>query len=292
MTKLIKDNELSEVKVVSIDRIGCFPGNRWGAGLIAADVHYVLGEGFAKNGFNVQKWECMALTVPELVKKEWTDFNIKIVKQSNGLLPEIVDMDLATGRGSHGTGALRGAKFGCLASKRTKMLADDFGRITSGALLTKQPSLKVPIEEGVPVTVIPGELELACPGMFAALSQVGNVSNSVFRLSTPLQVCVRIHSIAKAYGVDEEPNWEAIGKQASSGLPPSEAVKIDKLCKFVQAWSGGPDGYILSDLEAYEKSLDHRHKLRFDDLGRLSNCELQDLPHIVPVTLVGLPYLC
>ena len=234
----------------------------------------------------------MAITVPELVKKEWTDFNIKIVKQSNGLLPEIVDMDLATGRGSHGTGALRGAKFGCLASKRTKMLADDFGRITSGALFIKQPSLKVPIEEGVRVTVIPGELELACPGMFAALSQVGNVSNSVFRLSTPLQVCVRIHSIAKAYGVDEEPNWEAIGKQASSGLPPSEAVKIDKLCKFVQAWSGGPDGYILSDLEAHEKSLDHRHKLRFDDLGRLSNCELQDLPHIVPVTLVGLPYLC
>ena len=92
--------------------------------------------------------------------------------------------------------------------------------------------------------------------------------------------------------MDEEPNWEAIGKQASSGLPSSEAVKIDKLCKFVQAWSGGPDGYILSDLEAYEKSLDHRHKLRFDDLGRLSNCELQDLPHIVPVTLVGLPYLC
>ena len=137
MTKPIKDNDLSEVKVVSIDRTGCFSGNRWGAGLVAADVHYVLGEGFAKNGFNVQNWECMALTVPESVKKEWTDFNIKIVKQSNGLLPEIVDMYLATGRGSHGTGALRGAKFGCLASKRTKMLADDGGRIILGALLTK-----------------------------------------------------------------------------------------------------------------------------------------------------------
>ena len=85
------------------------------------------------------------------MKKEWTDFNIKIVKQANGLLPEIVDMDLATGRGSHGTGASRGATFGCVASKRTKMLADDGGRVTLGVFLIKQPPLRVPIEEGVPV---------------------------------------------------------------------------------------------------------------------------------------------
>ena len=43
---------------------------------------------------------------------------------------------------------------------------------------------------------IPGELELAVPGVFQLLSRVGNVINTSFRLQTTLQACKRIHQLA------------------------------------------------------------------------------------------------
>lgn len=282
MTKLIQEAKLSELRNVSVDRMGCFPGNRFGAGLVPVDVHYVLSEGFGKNGWNPRKWECMCLTIPEALKDEWTSYNHELVKQSQGLLPEICDVELVTGRGSHGTAALRAIKFGCQAIDPA--VADEQGRVSAAKVVEKQPSLKAPLDDGVMVTVMPGELELACPGLFSVLSEIGNVSNSVYRLNTALQSAVRIHQIATHYGLDSDPDWDVISKQASRGMPQREIEKLPELCKFVQEWAGGADCHILKDLEAYEKSLQTRRKLRFEDLGKLASCSLQDLPCIVPVT--------
>jgi len=286
MTKLIKEAGLAEVKVSLVDRIGCFPGNRHGAMLVAVDVHSILSEGFATNGWNVSKWECMCLTIPESVQASWKQANIDLVNRSDGLLPDIVDMELATGRGSHGAAALRSIKFACTAID--PKVADEHGKVSLAKLLEKQPSLRDPIVNGVPVTVIPGELELAAPGVFAVLSEVGNASNSVYRLQTTLQTCVRIHALVKQSADPEEPNWSLIGKQASIGLSKSDSDQIDNLCKFVAKWSGGSDGHILQDLETYEKALTSRRKLRSSDLEKLANVNMDDIPLIVPVTWIKL----
>lgn len=284
MTKIIHDAGLAEVKVSTVDRVGCFPDNRHGAMLVAVDVHSILSDGFATNGWNVQKWECMCLTIPDSVSASWKQANIDLVKRSDGLLPEIIDMELVTGRGSHGASALRCMKFGCTAID--PKVADEHGKVSLSKLLEKQPSLKEPVHQGVPVTVIPGELELACPGMFAVLSEVGNASNSVYRLQTTLQTCVRIHSLANQSLDPEAPDWALIRKQASIGLGKNEAENIDDLCKFVAKWSGGHDGHILQDLETYEKSLTSRRKLRSSDLEKLASVNMDDAPYIVPVTWI------
>lgn len=286
MTKMINDAGLAEVKVALVDRIGCFPENRHGAMLVAVDVHSILSEGFATNGWNVSKWECMCLTIPDPVQASWKQSNINLVNRSDGLLPEIIDMELATGRGSHGAAALRCMKFGCRAID--PKVADEHGKVSMAKLIEKQPSLRDPIVNGVPVTVIPGELELAAPGMFAVLSEVGNASNSVYRLQTTLQTCVRIHTLVKQSADPEEPNWSLIGRQASIGLSKYDSEQIDHLCKFVAKWSGGSDGHILQDLETYEKALTSRRKLRSSDMEKLANANMDDLPLIVPVTWIKL----
>eukprot|EP00930_Biecheleria_cincta_P062811 TRINITY_DN48257_c0_g1_i1.p1 TRINITY_DN48257_c0_g1~~TRINITY_DN48257_c0_g1_i1.p1 ORF type:complete len:176 (+),score=23.28 TRINITY_DN48257_c0_g1_i1:1-528(+) len=151
-------------------------------------------------------------------------------------------------------------------------------------MVEKQPSLKIPIEHGVPVTVIPGELELGVPGVFAVLSDVGNASNSVFTLQTTLQTCVRTHAPAKASPNPDDPDCAVIGKETSINLNKHDAVHIDGLCKFVEHWSGGPSGHILQDLEDYKKTLTQRRKLRHEDLGKLAMVSLGDCPNIIPVT--------
>jgi hypothetical protein len=280
LTDTIKDAKLSEVKKLSIEKLGCFPGNRFKAGLIAVDMHYVLKEGFFQNGWNPQKWECMALTVPPSKKEEWTAVNHQLVKQANGLLPSISDIEHVTGRGSHGTSALRAGKYGCKAICPKSPLADQNGNVSYHKLVEKQPSMKSPMDDGVDVTVMPGELELAVPGLFSVLSEVGNVSNSVYRLNTTLQIAVRIHQMALQH--EDDPDWDLIAKQAGKGMHRHEADQLSDLCSFVKEWSGGADGNILQELEAYEKTLDVRRKISFKDLGKLAECRLDDYPHIVP----------
>jgi len=273
--------------VVSIEKLGCHPKNRYGAGLIPADVHYVLEQGFLANGFNPTKWECLTLSIPDSEKAAWLAFNQQLVQQSEGFLADIVDLDLVTGRGSHGTAALRAIKYGAMAVGTKGTAA---GRVSMASCLELQPSLAKPLQDGILVTVLPGELEQAVPGLFAVLSEVGNVSNSVFRLNTALQTAIRCHQMASSFGAGADINWDQVAKLASRGLPQREAEKLPDLCSFVQVWSGGDSAHILKGLEVYEKSLSVRRKIRFEDFGKLAACKLEDVPNIVPVACRRLPH--
>ena len=115
-------------------------------------------------------------------------------------------MELATGRGSHGTAALRSVKFSCTSIYTD--IADSNGNISMAKCLERQPSLRAPLEGGVCVKVIPGELELAVQGLFQLLSRTGNVSNSSYRIQTTLQSCCRLHQLAVQYGDAQDANWE------------------------------------------------------------------------------------
>ena len=282
VTELVENAGLVEVRSnVAVDKVGCFPGNRFGSMLIPVDVHYLISNAFFVNGWNSGKWDCMALTIPPALRHAWVQANRDLVTKSEGLLPEVVDMnDLVTGRGSHGMAALRGIKFGCRTSDPN--VADDSGRVSMAKVIQKQPSMRTPLETGVTIMVLPGELEVACPGVFKLLSEVGNVSNASYRLKTVLQTCQSIHAMAKQSDCSDE-SWARIRVQAAMGLPKHEADRIDDICSFVCKWSGGDDGHILQNLEDYEKTLNVRRKIRSDDLGKLASCDLDDAPHIVPV---------
>lgn len=285
MTAMIKSSGLLEEKVCKVDQVGVFPGNREGAMLVPVDVQDLLLR-FAQNGFNSNLWQGMAMTIPAGTEgQSWRDANEQLVARSDNLLPAIHgdSLELVTGRGSHGTAALRCMKIGSCRSIHPE-LAGPGGDISINKVLELQPSFRQPLEEGVVYQVIPGELELAVPGLFQVLSRVGNASNSVFRLQTTLQHCTRIHSLATAATASDCTDWDHITKLATVGMDPDFSKDAHKLVAFVRAWSGGIGGEVLKELESYEKTLTVRRKLAFDDLEALSKLELVQAPRIVPAT--------
>ena len=228
---------LMENRTCNVDRLGVFPGNRETAMLIPVEVQHLLHESLPKNGWNASKWNCMALTVPDSLRDEWAKANNDLVLRAQGHLPAIHDMELATGRGSHGTAALRSVMFSCKSIYID--IADSNGNISMAKCLERQPSLRAPLEDGVFVKVIPGELELAVQGLFQLLSRTGNVSNSSYRIQTTLQSCCRLHQLAVQYEDAQDANWDKIELQASIGMAPEDARNVSKLRAFVTQWSGG-----------------------------------------------------
>ena len=146
--------------------------------------------------------------------------------------------------------------------------------------------MKIPLERGVPIKVLRGEVEEAVPGLFKVISRVGNVTNSHYRLQTTLQSCKRIHQIAvpRANLVDGI-DWDKVGCLAKIGMHPKEAMNVSKLCHFVQSWSGGSKGEILADLESYEKTLHRKRSILADDLQVLAECDAQ-FERIVPASTI------
>jgi hypothetical protein len=190
-------------------------------------------------------------------------------------------MTHATGIGSHGTAALRAAKFPCKAVHASVAGAD--GLVNYGKVIAMQPSLRIPIEQGVQVRVIKGELEEAVPGIFQILSRLGNVSNSHFRLQTTLQSCARIHNIAASVAKSGDViDWDKVGRLASIGMSAFESETVGKLCNFVRNWSGGENGEILQELWAYEKTLTQKRYISANDMEILGECDDQ-YHRIVPV---------
>ena len=280
---ILDQAKLWEMRTVQVDLVGVLPWNREKSGLVAYDVQGLLFETFVENGFNPEKWDCVAVSVPPADKDEWLQFNQEKVQESDGLLPEINDMELATGRGSHGVSAMRACKFPCRSS--LSEFANAAGNIAMGKIIDRQPSLRKPLEEGVPIKVLHGDVHKAIPGLFTLISRVGNVTNSHYRLQTTLQSCKRIHSIAAPMSQTESGiDWDKVGRLTAIGMHLKEAANVSKFCSFVQRWSGGPNGETLTNLELYEKSLHHKRSITADDLQLLADCDTE-FERIIPAII-------
>ena len=76
------------------------------------DVHDLLLK-FAENGYNPAIWDALAARISnDEAGKEWRAANEKLIASTNGLLAafEADTVEFATGRGSHGSAALRVAE--------------------------------------------------------------------------------------------------------------------------------------------------------------------------------------
>jgi hypothetical protein len=265
----------------SIDHVGIHPDNRVNTMLVPVDMQDLLLQ-FCQKGFNPRKWSALSCTVPAGPEGAiWRGKNQELVDKSGSLLPPIVadQITLLTARGSHGTSALRAAKFGCKSIH--PKLSGPTGMISKHKVLELQPSLQDPIENGVYYDIVPGELLLAVPKLFDVLSRVGNVGNDTFRLPTVLQSCNRIHQVATSTaGSDANIDWDVVAQIADFGLNlPSSSM----LCKFVEKWSGGMDGKILKELEQYERTLSVRRKLQPEALFEISKLDFMHAPRYIPV---------
>jgi hypothetical protein len=237
----------------------------------------------------------MALRIPAgEAGIKWRQQNVNLVTGADGLLAPITtdSIDLVTGRGSHGTAALRLAKFG--GRSVHPQLAGPDGQVSLNKLLEKQPSWREPIEKGLCYRCLPGELELAVPGLLACLSRGGNASHDVYRQQTVLQLCNRIHLLyAGVASTGKEVDEEWVVTQACVGNGGAAFVpKCRQLLDFVKAWSGGKHAHLLSDLELYERACPNKRKLFTADFQALATVDLLHAPKYVGATRSFLAYIC
>ena len=282
-----------EIKHVSV--VGVHPHNREKAMLVPVDCHDLLFK-FAENGFNPKLWDALACTIPHgAAGDEWRGKNAELVDGSEGQLAEVdaSSLEIVTGRGSHGTAALRlVAIYG--ARSIHKSLADTHGNVSKAMLLQQQPSWEKPLEQGLVYRVFPGELELEVPGLLAALSRLGNAHHDVFRQKTALQMCNRIHSIMlNKTANNTEVDTNLVAQLACQGNGGSEYMQQAlQLTSFVQAWSGGRDGHALRDLENFERSCSLKRKLAPADLAALASVDLLHAPQYVTAACFNLALFC
>lgn len=286
MHKIIEGAGLMEEEIKLVGKAGCHPDNREEAMIVMVDAHDLLRK-FHENGYNPSLWDAFAARIPKGKEGErWRAENVRLAKESDGRLAacEGDTLEIVTGRGSHSTSALRMVLDGRVRSIHPE-LADAQGFVSKAKLLEAQPSWREPLEKGVLYKIIPGELELAIPGLLACLSRLGNASHDVYRVQTALQLCSRIHSIINSQSKRKQLNMEQVVKQASVGNGGNAAIpQIKQLATFVVAWSGGQEGHILKDLEAYERACTIKRKLSPADLGALADLDMLHGARYIKVT--------
>ena len=280
--KVITDADLFTMEVRNVACVGVHPDNREKSMLVPIDVQDLLRK-FWENGYNPALWEAMALTIPHgPVGDDWRCKNADLVKDAEGYLAQSDSslLEIVTGRGSHGTHALLCVAFSALGM--FPELCDKDGRVSKAAFLEQQPSWEEPLKHGLKYQVMPGELELAVPGLLACLSRIGNASHDVFRQKTVLQMCNRIHAIITSF--KGKVDLDCVVKQACLGNGGSDfEPQCRQMVDFAQAWSGGKHRQWIVELEKYERTVAMKRKLPASLLQALGHADLLHAPKYIRV---------
>ena len=279
--KAIKDADLSEDMYYDISKVGVHPDNREGCMVVPIDVHDLLVR-IVGDGWDESLVDALACKMPPSLAATWRAKNVALTENACGLLAPCVPdlLEIVTARGSHTTQAAK-----VVASGATSVYDDKFshnGKISKRMILEQQPSMAIPLEKGIKYTVLRHELVEQCPLLMSFLSQTGNASHGVHRKQTAVQGLKRIHDLAAAkLRAKEEIDWNGIAKIAALGMGTNYAQKADSFRLFVQRWSGGSTGALISDIADFEQTLRTKREIALADLRALANVELAEAPRYI-----------
>ena len=272
---LIDASGLSYMRWCDTDKVGVHPSNREEAGLVPIDVHELLLR-IVLAGWSWPTCDCLATEIPPTSEGgKWRAFNTVLAEGSDGLLAPVNAgmLELLTVRGSHTTAGIRCVQHGAKGVDSTERLCRD-GCISRARVLEIQPSMAEPLQKGLPYLTLKWQLVVSCPKLMSVLSRTGNWTHGVAREETALQSCKRIHAISAKMQIEKgEVDWDVVAQQACVGKDPLFAERVSHLCDFVMAWSGGADGHILKNLEAYERTLPVKRSLNSKDLSMLGKVD-------------------
>jgi len=262
-----------------VEAIGVHPENREGAMLISVDVHDLLHR-IVERGWDYDKCNIMACGLPsdDKIKQEWLKEHQRLAADSDGLLApyNLSILKCFTARGSHTVGSVRCMKYGVTGIHPEE--CGENGNISKAKIIDKMASMAEPLERGVPVDLIEGDLAVHCPQLMATLARVDN-NHYVGREQTTLQICNRVFNLILR-NPSKQNDW--IIEQGCIGLGSERQKDVKKLIMFVRNWSGGKDGETLQLLEQYEKTLTAKRKLYAQDLEALAAVDPSELETFVP----------
>ena len=260
--------------------VGVHPDNRETGLLVPIDAHTLLALMF-KHGFVMKKVDNLGCRVPpNSTGAKWKAVNEALQKGSRGLLPDLSTekIEAVTVRGSHTTAGIKALKFGAKCAQGCKMMAVSDEKLSATLVVEQRPSFKLPLEKGMPYTLVDHELVAACPKLMHFLSRTGNQSHGVHRIATALQNCLCVHNA----WIGSHGDADAAKRIACQGQPEVFEQHYDSHKAFVKEHSGGEGGKYLKALESYERSLAVKRFLRPSDLAKLGSVKMPEAPRYVP----------
>ena len=297
--KIVDGDEAVQNKICSeLDRVGLVivvtthvrnvithPDNREKRVLVAVDAQDLLKE-LCSRGWNPQRVDAFACELPPAghpVRAQWIQKYNDVIKKSKNLLAPVVnedELELATGRGSHTTAAVR-----CYDSKTpVKGVHEDLcheGIISQSKIYELQPTMRYPIDNGIEYKAMYWELGLACPQLMEFLSRSGNSVHGTYRKASTLQHAQRLFQVASCNPRDSD---EDIIEMAMVGMDSEFKQGAKKLMPFVGAWAGA-DGCILNELVEEEQGMEFKRHIHPEDLGALGKVDSIQVELFVPAVV-------
>ena len=246
-----------EIKVPS-NRVGVHPRNRFGDGIIPANVIALL-YGILADGWDDDEvgdpWATEAPPRNTDKFNEYVKFNCETMSLSQGILPQYSDggmhLMLMSLSCSHTSQVLRtfidadgtAAEMGCLIKSDNEKISEN-GRLSLSKLERVQPAYAAAVREGMTWNDIPHEVEMYFGSAIVDLMQeAGNASQKRAQEETRIEVIMKIHQKAKSLlesdqNLDDEEIWRRVQKDALRGNP-SFKDEVPDFIKFVKGLSGG-----------------------------------------------------
>ena len=181
--------------------------------------------------------------------------NIELITKSKGLIanPTGSEWCLSLGTG-HMVASCRAARQGVRAC--FKNLRNDHGMV-SLEILTRDPELKIMIDEGWEFDVLPWQVEATWSVLPEFAQRALNASNSVATDATEWEVAV---TIGETYSNMEEPDWNLAIDAAAAGSPQCVGY-IHAIRTLVENFGGGDGFPLILEQEEFYKTLGENKRL-------------------------------
>ena len=263
-------------------QVGVHPKNRGTRGLEAPEVIGKVTK-FYQDGFSFSA--CAGAIAVERFGDAHELHNIRLAKQSPNQIAPVFPASLKvfTLICGHTFASLRAVAAGLPSPDPLVTGAD--GRLSYTKVIEGDDRYKQALDEGLPVVVIPYQVEQRWPSLIDLLIEADNVPGQRAKVDGPITVMMKMHASAQGQlPLDElgqpdmscadQISWDLV-QNAAINSNPALADSIPDLCAFIKNWSGGlAEPMILNDIDLYSKTLTTMRPLPAKVIGRLATLDL------------------
>ena len=265
--KLCEKHNMLRVQKCNSRYVVVHPRNRYGDGLVPSHVYKLIDSNSLLGFSEVELGVPLASEVPPVTHARGAEvraFNEKLVKDAQGMLPQIAEeeylfMSLAK---SHSNAGSRCVMF---ELPHTNKRICDGGKLSLQKIKAVSPEYADAIEGGFSWHVLIWQVEDAFPKLIDLLMETGNLGQQQAMDETRWQVALKISHSAQRLSREAEKDvaagkvplsigdiWDIVEREALRGSPKFANEVVD-LRKYVML-PGGEDGVLLKDIISLSKT--------------------------------------
>ena len=283
--------------------VGVHPRNRYGDGIVPANVFKLLLAIFAQGFSERQLDHPTAVEVPPAghpARAKIIEFNKNCMADSHGRLPAYEDdteiIKIISATCGHTSQGLRCLWHEVECDESTPIATN--GRLSLEVAKMLQPKYAEAASEGIVWEVVYWKVEEEYPAIMDLFQEAGNQRNMLSKGESRLEVLMKMHGVAKrrfheldkgdaeATPEEVEEVWETVRKAAMRGNPPF-SEEVCELLDFVRYLSGGIENPIyLTSMRDFIRTLKVERQIEGAIWGAVSRVRI-GAPNAAPTLRVA-----